>query len=138
MMLIVRVDLASWTVQRVLPIVRVSLASQTVKHMMPFARSNLASRTVQCMVLMVRLSLASETVWCTMQIIRDNLATDGFMPQAQKTAMNSAKQWLAQQWPHYFKLRPLNRLNFLAPQQGLSGADNNTSNPVHRRERHGE
>lgn len=82
--------------------------------------------------------LASQSVQCMMQIIRDNLATDGFMPPGQKAALNGAKQWLAQQWPHFFKLRPLTRLQFLAPTQGLSGADNNTSNPVHRRQRHGE
>ena len=72
-----------------------------------------------------------------LQVIQDNLATDQFFPQAHKSALMGAKQWLAQQWPHTFKLRPLQRDHFLAPQLWLTGADNNTSNPVHRREKHG-
>ena len=71
------------------------------------------------------------------QIISENLALDQFMPPAQKSALNAAKHWMAQEWPRYFGLKPLARDGFLAPAVFLSGSNNNTSNPVHRREKHG-
>lgn len=81
--------------------------------------------------------VVTEMSVCCSQVIQDNLATDQFFPQAHKSALVGAKQWLAQQWPHHFKLKPLQRQHFLAPQLWLTGADNNTSNPVHKREKHG-
>lgn len=71
------------------------------------------------------------------QIISENLALDQFMPPAQRSALNAAKHWMAQEWPRYFGLKPLARDGFLAPAVFLSGSNNNTSNPVHRREKHG-
>lgn len=71
------------------------------------------------------------------QIISENLEMDQFMPPAQKSALNAAKHWMAQEWPRYFGLKPLARDGFLAPAVFLSGSNNNTSNPVHRREKHG-
>ena len=72
-----------------------------------------------------------------MQIITDNLAMDQFMPPAQRNALNAAKHWMAEEWPRHFRLKPLARDHFLAPAVVLSGSNNNTSNPVHRREKHG-
>ena len=62
---------------------------------------------------------------------------DQFMPPAQNSALNAAKHWMAQEWPRYFGLKPLARESFLAPAVFLSGSNNNTSNPMHRREKHG-
>lgn len=81
------------------------------------------------------LLLSNQSVWT--QIISDNLAMDQFLPPAQKSALNASKHWMAQEWPRYFGLRPLTRDRFLAPAVFLSGSNNNTSNPVHRREKHG-
>ena len=71
------------------------------------------------------------------QIISNNLALDQFMPPAQRNALNAAKHWMAEEWPRRFGLKPLTRDKFLAPQAFLSGSDNNTSNPVHKREKYG-
>ena len=71
------------------------------------------------------------------QIISENLAMDQFMPPAQKSALNAAKYWMAQEWPRYFGLKALTREGFLAPAVFLSGSNNNTTNPMHRREKHG-
>ena len=62
---------------------------------------------------------------------------DQFMPPGQKSALNAAKHWMAQEWPRYFGLKPLAREGFLAPAVFLSGSNNNTSNPMHRRQKHG-
>ena len=72
-----------------------------------------------------------------MQIITDNLAMDQFMPPAQRNALNAAKHWMAEEWPRHFQLKPLARDRFLAPAAVLSGSNNNSSNPLHRREKHG-
>ena len=72
------------------------------------------------------------------QVISDNLATDQFLPAAHRSAINAAKQWMAQEWPRHFRLKPLTRERFLAPHVFLSGSNNNTSNAVHKREKHGE
>ncbi|KAL0044230.1 hypothetical protein WJX82_005654 [Trebouxia sp. C0006] len=69
------------------------------------------------------------------QVISDNLATDSFLPPPHRAAINAAKQWLAAEWPRHFRLKPLTRDKFLAPHVFLSGSNNNTSNPVHKREK---
>ena len=71
------------------------------------------------------------------RIVTDNLATDNFMPAAQRSALNAAKNWMAQEWPRRFRLKPLSGGHFLAPHTSLSGSENNTSNAVHKREKHG-
>ena len=82
------------------------------------------------------MQLSNSCLLC-LQVITDNLASDQFLPPRHRSAINAAKQWMAEEWPHHFRLKPLPRDRFLAPHVYLSGSNNNTSNPVHKREKHG-